>query len=121
ARMLEETEQKIADEDDTSGVAPRIYRDLAKEFSAETARLNGVANLGASLDSVYVRTTNISGPPLRDGYHFGQTIINDYGRPYGQGTSSISGASGWATAGPFAIYVRGEYQQAPSVAPFTTA
>jgi hypothetical protein len=65
--------------------------------------------------------TNISGPPLRDGYHFGQTIVNDYGRPYGEGTSSIAGASGWATAGPLSIYVRGEYQQAPSVDPFTAS
>src|SRR5581483_11062852 len=78
ARMLAETEQKIGDEDDTSGVAPRIYRDLAQEFSPEIGRLNGAANLGANLDSVYVRTTNISGLPLRDGYHFGQTIVNDY-------------------------------------------
>ena len=119
ARLLEEAEQNIADQDDTSSTAAHIYSDLAKEFQAETARLNGAANLGASLDSVYVRATNISGPPLRDGYHFGQTIINDYGRPFGEGTNSIVGASGWATSGPLAIYVRGEYQQAPSVTSFT--
>jgi hypothetical protein len=121
AQMLEEAEQKIGDEEEQRGEGPRIYSELAKEFAEENSRLNGAANIGATLDSVYVRATNISGPPLRDGYHFGQTIVNDYGRPYGQGTSSISGASGWASAGPFAIYVRGEYQQAPSVAPFTTA
>lgn len=119
AQMLEETQQKIADEDDPDGVAAHIYRDLAKEFSAEGARLDGARNLGANIDSIYARVTNISGPPLRDGYHFGQTIVNDYGRPFGAGTSSIAGVSGWATAGPLAIYVRGEYQQAPSVASMT--
>jgi membrane-associated phospholipid phosphatase len=119
ARMLDEAQQKIADEDDQSGEAARIYSELANEFSSETGRLNGAANVGASLDSVYARATNISGSPLRDGYHFGQTIVNDYGRPYGRGTSFIGGASGSATAGPFAFYVRGEYQQSPSVTPFT--
>lgn len=119
AQMLEEAQQKIADEDDPDGVAAHIYRDLAKEFSAEGARLDGARNLGANIDSIYARVTNISGPPLRDGYHFGQTIVNDYGRPFGAGTSSIAGVSGWATAGPLAIYVRGEYQQAPSVASMT--
>ena len=117
ARMLEEAEQNIADQDDTSEVASRIYRDLAAEFTAENARLNGAANLGASIDSVYVRTTNISGPPLRDGYHFGQTIINDYGRPYGEGFNAIGGVTAHAEAGPFAIAVRGEYQNAPAALP----
>ena len=88
ARMLEEAEPRIGDEDDQDGGAsPRIYGELSKEFSDETARLNGAANVGASLDSIYTRVTNISGPPLRDGYHFGQTIVNDYGRPFGEGTN----------------------------------
>ena len=115
ARMLEEAEQNIADQDDMSSVATRIYSDLAQEFSPETGRLNGAANLGASLDSVYARATNISGPPLRDGYHFGQTIINDYGRPYGEGVNAIGGVIAHAEAGPFAFFVRGEYQHAPAV------
>jgi hypothetical protein len=116
ARMLEEAEQNIADQDDTSSTAAPIYTDLAKEFEPETARLNGAANLGASVDSVYVRATNISGPPLRDGYHFGQTIINDYGRPYGEGFNANAGVSTHAEAGPLYVYFRGEYQQAPAIA-----
>jgi len=120
ARMLEETEEKIADQDDSSSTAARIYGDLEREFSPETARLNGAANLGASLDSVYVRTTNISGPPLRDGYHFGQTIINDYGRPYGEGFNAIGGGTAHAEAGRLSISVRGEYQHAPVVASYTS-
>src|SRR5262249_13644419 len=87
------------------------------EFSSETARLNGAANFGASLDSIYTRVMNISGPPLRDGYHFGQTIINDYGRPYGKGFNSVDGVIAHAEAGPFAFFARGEYQHAPPLAP----
>src|SRR5438552_3074384 len=118
ARMLEEAEQRIGDEDEQGGEAPRIYSELSKELSDETNRLNGAANVGASLDSVYVRATNISGPPLRDGYHFGQTIINDYGRSYGHGFSSVDGLTAHAEAGPLAFFVRGEYQDAPSVASY---
>jgi membrane-associated phospholipid phosphatase len=116
ARMLDEAEQQIGDEDEPSGEAPRIYRELAKEFSAETGRLNGAANAGASLDSVYARFTNISGTSLRDGYHFGQTIINDYGRPYGEGFNSVDGFTAHSEAGPLSISVQGEYQHAPAVA-----
>ena len=114
ARMLEEAAQEIGDEDQRTE-ASRLYSDLSKEFGDETARLNGAANLGVSLDSVYARTTNISGTPLRDGYHFGQTIINDYGRPYGEGFNSADGIIAHAEAGPFAFFVRAEYQHAPAV------
>lgn len=116
ARMLEETQQTIADEDDQSGEAARIYSELTKEFSIEGRRLDGAANVGASLDSVYARFTNISGQPLRDGYHFGQTIINDYGRPYGEGFNSVDGFTAHSEAGPLSISVQGEYQHAPAVA-----
>jgi membrane-associated phospholipid phosphatase len=115
ARMLEEAEQRIGDEDEQGGDGPRIYSELSKELSEETGRLNGAANVGASLDSIYARATNLSGPPLRDGYHFGQTIVNDYGRPYGQGFSSVDGLTARAEAGPFAFFVRGEYQHSPAV------
>jgi membrane-associated phospholipid phosphatase len=116
ARLLEEAGEQFsnADSDDANG--QRIYADLSFEFAVETGRRDGTANLGASLDSVYERTTEIAGPPLRDGYHFGQTIINDFGRPYGQGFNAVAGITAHAEFGPFAFYVRGEYQHAPAVA-----
>ena len=55
----------------------------------------------------------ISGTPLRDSYHLGSTIVNDYGRPYENGFNNYSGASGYASQGRFLIYVRGEFQGAP--------
>jgi len=115
ARMLEEAEQEVANRDDATDEGARIYRQLENEFSDETARLNGAANVDARLDSLYSRFTNISGTPLRDGYHFGQTIIDDYGRPYGEGFNTVAGFTSHAVAGPLSIDVQGEYQHAPFV------
>jgi membrane-associated phospholipid phosphatase len=116
ARMIEEAQQQIEDAGDQGGEAVRIYNALAGELSSETGRLNGAANVGMSLDSVYARTTQISGTPLRDGYHFGQTIVNDYGRPYGQGFNAVGGLTAHAEAGPLSISLQGEYQHSPAVA-----
>jgi hypothetical protein len=56
---------------------------------------------------------------LNDSYHFGQTIINNDGRPYQRGFNSYDGFSGWAAESRFAIYVRGEYQHAPAAPGFS--
>src|SRR6266851_5478224 len=61
----------------------------------------------------------IRGPILRDSYHLGQTINNDYGRPYQTGFNAIAGASTVEEWGPFSLYVRGEYQHAPSADGYT--
>ena len=52
---------------------------------------------------------------MNDSYHFGQTLINDYGRPYWQGVNNISGFSASANDGRFAFYIDGEYQYAPTI------
>jgi membrane-associated phospholipid phosphatase len=116
ARMLEEAGERLTDENvNEKGEAGKMYAALQTEFAPETGRLDGAQNLGASLDSVYTRVTNISGKPLRDGYHFGQTIINDYGRPYGEGFNNITGFTSHAVAGPLSVSVQGEYQHAPAI------
>jgi len=117
ARLLvEEAGVRMHDGSEAGSEPRKVYAALAEEFSDETARLSGAANLGLSLDSIYTRIAGISGgTPLRDGLHFGQTIINDYGRPYGEGFNNVTGLSGHALAGPFSFYVRGEYQHAPSL------
>src|SRR5204863_5921407 len=84
-----------------------LVRDLDAEFAAEIQLREGdTPNVNAELESVYSRYTSISGPPLRDSFHFGQTISNDFGRPYGRGSNGIAGFSTNAAAGPFTIYVR---------------
>lgn len=80
----------------------------------EITLLGGGSNRAIQLESVYTRLTEISGPPLTDGYHFGQTLFNDFGRPYQEGFNSVAGFSGWATSGRWVVYARGEYQHAPS-------
>ncbi len=113
ARLLEEAQERIADAD--TGEAPSIYAALINEFQGEIARMNGSPNLGATLESLYTRSTEISGPLLHDGFHFGQTIVNDYGRPYGSGFNNVSGVTARAVAGPLAFFVQGEYQHAPAL------
>ncbi len=114
ARLVEEAGEEIEDTQ-RDGQAAVIYRELSEEFDGELSRLNGAANLGFAVDSVYFRGTEISGTPLTDGYHFAQTIVDDYGRPYSKGFNSISGVSGYAVAGPFSFSLQGEYQHSPAV------
>jgi len=113
ARLVDEMAEQL----EGSGGAPEtenILQDLRTEFSPElTAPENH--NVQARVESVYTRAEGISGVPLTDGYHFGQTLINDFGRPYAEGFNQISGFSAWGTAGPFVGYFRGEYQQAPAL------
>ena len=114
ARLVEEAGDQLSEDQDGPSEPAQLYNSLAKEFSKEIGLLGGGDNRNVQLESVYTRVTNISGQPLRDGYDFGQTITNDYGRPYAEGLNTVSGASAWVTDGPFVGYVRGEYQQAPS-------
>jgi membrane-associated phospholipid phosphatase len=117
ARLLDEMQENIRYQGDGSaGEAQKIYSALAAEFADETTRLNGAANLDLRLDSIYTRTTVISGKPLRDGFHFGQTLVNDYGRPYAERFNQVTGVSGSAVAGVFSFSFRGEYQHAGAVA-----
>jgi membrane-associated phospholipid phosphatase len=114
ARMIEDAGEQILDSEIPGDQVAKLYRELSLEFAGETERLNGARNLDVALESLYARATGISGTPLRDSFHFGQTIANDYGRPYAEGTNLVFGMSARATAGPLAFYMRGEYQQAPS-------
>jgi membrane-associated phospholipid phosphatase len=116
ARLLEEAGERFVDGTKLDQEGRRLYQALAVEFQDESTRLDGAANLGLSVDSIYSRVTQISGRPLRDGYHFEQTIINDNGRPYAEGFNSITGMSGHAVAGPLSFDFRAEYQHAPTLA-----
>jgi membrane-associated phospholipid phosphatase len=113
ARLLSEAADRNSDTDSPADVQ-QLYDALSKEFGYESGLMDGHRNLDAQLESVYSRFLEISGKPLTDNYHFGQTLLNDYGRPYQHGFNAVDGASGWATAGPLVLYVRGEYQSAPS-------
>ena len=93
-----------------------LIKDLAGEFAVELRQRDGECNRQAAIDSIDSRSTAIAGAPLTDGYHFAQTITNDYGRPYGRGANIYTGISGRAAFGSFASYVRVELQRtAPGV------
>ena len=110
ARLLGEAGDRIVE-----GIGGETYRLLESEFRNE---LEGAESgkFHSRVESVYARVTAISGKPLTDGNHFGQTIINDYGRPYQEGFNSVEGVSAWTATGPWVGYFRAEYQHAPSAA-----
>lgn len=111
ARLLEEASGSVDESAPDADEGSRLYAALAHEFATE---LEGSQTEYAALDSVYAGVTGISGKPLTDGYHFGQTIVNNFGRPYQQGVNGIAGFSGSGSAGALGFYIRGEFEHAPS-------
>ncbi len=107
ARLVQEAEDHGA-----SPEADRLIEALQEEFAPELSQDGRAVHY--AVNSFYTRYTNISGEPLRDSYHFAQTIVNDYGRPYAEGNNEITGGDFWGTAGPLVAYARVEYQHAPS-------
>ena len=95
--------------------AMRLFPDLERELEEPDGRATAV------LDSVYVREGAILGPALTDGFHFGQTWWNDYGRPLGRGNSVLAGYSARAVAGRFFLYSRQELQTDPGAPAITPA
>jgi len=114
ARLTEDAGEALGQGSALNEEAAQLQSRLEREFGREIELLSGGRNLSANLDSVYARAVSISGPPLTDGYHFGQTIAYDYGRPFERGTNGQVGGSFSATAGPLAFYVRAEVQHAPA-------
>jgi Capsule assembly protein Wzi len=121
--VLEESGDKIEDGENAgdSGAeeARGIFDALNRELHYDMEGPCGPHEGGARVESVYTIARGISGTPLEDSYHIGSTVVNDYGRPYENGFNNYSGASGYATAGRFALYVRGEFQGAPSGAGYS--
>ncbi|WP_260739289.1 capsule assembly Wzi family protein [Tunturiibacter lichenicola] len=110
--MLLKSQDEILSSDNEQAVD--ILAKLLTFLSTEVPDGNVPRGLVYGLDSSYTRVLGISGPVLVDSYHLGQTINNDYGRPYQTGFNSVVGASTVNEWGPFSLYVRGEYQHAPS-------
>ena len=123
--MLEEASVQIDDVDRSSNPgaveARAIYRALSYQLHEDMEGPCGRWQGSARIESTYSLTRILSGTPLDDSYHLGQTIVNDYGRPYESGVNNYSGVSGYASAGRFAIYARVEFQGAPSAAGYSTA
>ena len=121
--MLDETEERLEDVDEgpVSSEAEGLYDALRRELQDDTSGGCAAEKGIARIESAYTMSRGISGTPLRDSYHLGSTIINDYGRPFASGFNNYSGASGYALFGRFLLYVRGEFQGAPSTNGYSPA
>lgn len=117
--MLQETADKIdaaPNDDEAREIFLSVRRELAPDQASPGER---VAH--AEFDSVYTQLRGITGTPLRDSFHLGQTLINDYGRPYEEGFNNYTGFSARSELGRFSFYFRGEYQHAPSATGYSQA
>jgi hypothetical protein len=123
SNMLEEVGSRIEDYDSgpATDEAEKIYGALSRELHYDAQNQCLAPEDKVRVESVYSVARGISGTPLRDSYHLGSTIINDYGRPYQNGFNNYSGVSGYASAGRFLIHVRGEFHEAPSAAGYSNA
>lgn len=122
--MLEDAGARIDDAQDTpdaaTAEAQEIYEALDRELHPDMQGPCGVFRGKTRIESIYSTSRAITGTPLHDSFHLGQTVINDYGRPYENGFNNYSGISGYASAGRFLLYARGEFQAAPSAAGYST-
>src|ERR1039458_1139350 len=103
-RMIAEASQENGIQSNSQ--AAEILAAMQREFGNED---NDPSGLSYGCDGLYTRLQGISG----------QTLVNDYGRPYQPGFNTVDGVSGSAEFGRFSLYARGEYQHAPSAAGYS--
>ena len=125
SHMLEDAGDNIQDaaDDGQPGAdeAREIYEAVTRQLQTDTQGPCRTHEGNSRVESVYSVARAIGGTPLRDSFHLGSTVVNDYGRPYENGFNNYSGASGYAAAGRFLLYLRGEFQGAPSAAGYSAA
>jgi Capsule assembly protein Wzi len=122
-RMLEDIAARLEDANPgpETDQAEEIYEALSHELRFDMAGPCMTHEGNSRIESVYTLVRPISGTPLHDSFHLGSSIINDYGRPFENGFNNYTGASGYASAGRFTLYVRGEFQYAPSATGYSPA
>jgi hypothetical protein len=118
AHMLELSADRI-EMDGNNDEALEIYLAVLREVRPDVDHPAELTHPHTKLESMYTLMRGIGGTPLRDSFHLGQTIINDYGRPYESGFNNYTGFSARAEAGRFSLYFRGEVQHAPSAAGYS--
>jgi hypothetical protein len=120
AHMLELSADHI-ETDTHNDEAQALYLAVLREVRPDRDRTTSFFRPHTALESLYTDLRGTSGTPLRDSFHLGQSIINDYGRPYETGFDNDSGFSARAEAGRFSLYFRGEGQHAPSAAGYSAS
>lgn len=123
--MMEEAGDLIEDSDEDNDPAAKeareIYTAVNYELRDDMQGPCGPHQGSSRIESVYTVARAISGTPLQDSFHLGSSIVNDYGRPFESGFNNYSGVSGYATAGRFTLYVRGEFEGAPSATGYSAS
>ncbi len=119
--MLALSADRIASEEPPDSEARQIYESLREELEQDEEIGPNKHQGHIEFESAYSRPLGIAGTPLRDSFHVGQTIVNDYGRPYAQGFNNVSGLSVRGSQGRFSFYYRGEYQHAPGYTGYNPA
>ncbi|HEY4381604.1 MAG TPA: capsule assembly Wzi family protein, partial [Acidobacteriaceae bacterium] len=114
--ILQKSEDAILSSNDTQAqdILSALLNELTDEGIADGAIAASKRGTVYGLQSVYARVTGLSGSILQDSFHLGQTFTNDYGRPEEPGFNSLLGFSTLNEKGRFSLYLRGEYQHAPS-------
>jgi Capsule assembly protein Wzi len=116
-RMVAETAEQTEIQDDSQ--AFEILASLQREFGVQEEDEDDSGDFSYGCEALYTRMQGVSGLTLRDSFHLGQTIANDYGRPYQPGFNTVDGAAGSVEYGRFSLYARGEYQHAPGAAGYS--
>lgn len=121
--MLEKSADAIvgSDNEQAQEIYTKLTSYLSDEVPGQANSQSWAMNRGAvyGAHTVYTRLMGVSGTTLRDSYHLGQTLVNDYGRPYQAGFNNITGFSSLNEWNRFSLYVRGEYQHSPSAAGYS--
>lgn len=122
-RMLEDVAARIEDSDPGPELdqAQEIYDAIAHELRYDMAGPCLAYKGNSRIESVYTVVRGMSGTPLRDSYHLGSSIVNDYGRPFENGFNNYTGASAYGSAGRFTVYVRAEFHRAPAASGYSPA
>ena len=96
--------------------AQSMLAKLLTELASEQPDGKAPRDTVYGVHQVYDRGMYIGQTTLRDSYHLGNTIVNDYGRPYQPGFNNLLGGAVLAEKGRFSFYARAEYQHAPGAA-----
>jgi Capsule assembly protein Wzi len=114
--ILQASEDAIlsGDDDQAQEILAALLNELTDEGITNTKIAGATRGNIYGVQSVYTRVMGVSGSILQDSFHLGQTFFNDYGRPHEPGFNNITGFSTLNEQGRFSLYVRGEYQHAPS-------
>lgn len=118
AAIIDDAAEQVDYADSPDPFSAALLSRLRTEFADE---LGYHAATSFHVDSIYSRTLLISGTPLNDSYHFGQTITNDLGRPFGEGWNAVAGFSGRAEHGRMLAAISGEWQHAGATTPLNDA